>query len=336
MIDPTTTKLGFKKELAAAKTPEAYASLRLKYLGRKQGILTHALHQLPTLKDQEKRKLGPQLNELRKFVDTQLQAVEEKTKARENTTDLTLPPESKNAGHLHPITQVQAELETIFSRMGFSLAFGPEIETDWYNFTALNIPDFHPARDMWDTFYLKSGFESKKSKIQIEKLLLRTHTSPAQVRYLQTHVPPCAVIMPGRVFRHEATDITHEHTFEQLEGLVVGSDITFGNMVWTIERVLKDFFGEQAKIQLRPSFFPFVEPGAEVALSHPHFKNGDWVEILGCGMVHQSVFRAAGLAENTYQGFAFGFGLTRFAAMKYGIPDIRMFAENQLSFLEQF
>jgi phenylalanyl-tRNA synthetase alpha chain len=184
---------------------------------------------------------------------------------------------------------------------------------------------------MQDTFYI-----SHEPRSDGDQLVLRTQTSSGQIRFMKQHKPPFAIIIPGRVYRNEATDATHEHTFLQMEGLVVGKNITYGNMVWTLQQVLKKFFGDDAQTKLLPSYFPFVEPGAEMAISSPKFKDGKWVEILGCGMVHQNVFEAVGYERHEYSGFAFGFGLTRFALMKYGIPDIRLLAENHLQFLKQF
>ncbi len=245
--------------------------------------------------------------------------------------DLTLPPHVRDIGHLHPLTQVQQDLETIFHNFGFTSILSQEMETDWHNFTALNIPEDHPARDMQDTFYINSNGE-----IPADQLVLRTHTSPGQIRYMKQNKPPSSIIIPGRVYRNEATDATHEHTFSQMEGLVVGTDITYAHMIWVLKHVLTSFFGPAVKIKILPSYFPFVEPGAEVAISHPDYKSGRWLEILGCGMVHQNVFEAAGYKKGVYQGFAFGFGLTRFALMKYKIPDIRLISENNLQFLNQF
>jgi phenylalanyl-tRNA synthetase alpha chain len=192
------------------------------------------------------------------------------------------------------------------------------------------MPEDHPARDMQDTFYVDGQSENG------DKLVMRTHTSPGQIRFMQMHKPPFAIIIPGRTFRNEATDATHEHTFTQMEGLVVGKNISYANMIWTLRHALQQFFGDDVQTKLLPSYFPFVEPGAEMAMSSPKFKGGKWVEVLGCGMVNQKVFEAAGYPAGEYQGFAFGLGITRFALMKYGIPDIRLLAENDMRFLRQF
>lgn len=318
----------FKVELENCSDVEKIQDLKVKYLGRKQGILTTALAKLGQMTVEEKRKEGPILNELRSRIADLLSQKQEKLESKTTPIDFSLPEEKIALGSLHPLTLAQNELEDIFTSLGFQVHSGPEVESDWYNFTALNIPEDHPARDTQDTFYIKSH--------GAEPLVLRTHTSAAQVRFMKQNKPPFSIVIPGRVYRNEATDATHEHTFTQMEGLVVGKNITYANMVWTINHALKEFFGEEVKTKLVPSYFQFVEPGAEMAISSPKFKNGSWVEILGCGMVNQEVFKSAGYKEGEYQGFAFGFGLTRFALMKYGIPDIRMLAENDLRFLKQF
>jgi phenylalanyl-tRNA synthetase alpha chain len=332
MIDIDEVRKHFLTELRDARDLTSLEALRVQYLGRKQGIITGALATLPTLSDAEKREFGPKLNALRQEIEAALTLAESAQTLERQHIDLTVSPQFRPIGHLHPITQAQAELEDIFRGLGFAIDYGPEVETDWYNFTAMNMPEHHPARDMQDSFYVENVLSSKADDV----FVLRTQTSPMQVRYMRSHTPPLSLIVPGRVFRNEATDATHEHTFNQMEGLVVGETVTYAHMVWVLDHVLKQFFGAQAKIKLLPSYFPFVEPGAEVAVSHPKFRNGQWIELLGCGMVHQKVFEAAGYPVGKYQGFAFGFGLTRFAAMKFGIPDIRLFAENSLQFLKQF
>jgi phenylalanyl-tRNA synthetase alpha chain len=329
MLDIAKIKIDFESDLAAKMPPE---TLRNKYLGRKGGILTLAFQELVKLPIAQKQTAGRQLNALRQHIETQTSGLLNASLRKISNIDLTYPPLEKQIGHLHPMTLVEKELEDIFTNLGFSVEFGFEIESDWYNFTALNFPENHPARDMQDTFFL-AGQENKPQK---EKLLMRTHTSPMQARYMEKHKPPFAIIVPGTCYRNEATDATHEHTFGQLEGLVVGENVTFAQMIWTLDYAMKKFFGSDIKTKLLPTFFPFVEPGAELAISSPKFKNGAWVELFGCGMVHQNVFEAAGYLRNKYQGFAFGFGTSRFALMKYGIPDVRMLRENNLNFLKQF
>lgn len=228
-------------------------------------------------------------------------------------------------GHIHPLSQVTEDIERIFSKLGFGIALGPEIETEYYNFDALNIPANHPARDMWDTFWLKPE-NSKK--------LLRTHTSPMQVRYAETHKPPFKIIVPGKTYRHEATDSTHEAQFHQVEGLVVGKDISLANLKWTLEQFFTEFFGPGSKVRMRPSFFPFTEPSVEIDVWHP--EQNKWLEIMGAGLVHPQVIKNFGLDPEEWSGFAFGGGIERLAILKYGVPDIRMFASGDLRLTNQF
>ncbi len=303
-------------------------SLKTKYFSRKHGLISKAFEALTNLDMAGKKAAGKELNLLKQEIENRLLSPTPLQKAPAKVIDLTLPPLQKAIGHLHPLTQTQKQLGEIFNSLGFYVVQGPEIESDWYNFTALNFPADHPARDMQDTFFIKSSDN--------KKMVMRTHTSPMQVRFMQKQEPPFAIIVPGKVYRNEATDATHEHTFDQLEGLVVGENINFANMIWIINRVFKKFFGDDAKIKVLPTYFPFVEPGAEVLMSSRKFKNGAWIEMGGCGMVHQNVFKAAGYKNNNYQGFAFGFGVIRFPLMKHGITDIRLLHENDLEFLNQF
>lgn len=234
--------------------------------------------------------------------------------------DITAPGKKIILGHLHPLTLVKREAEEIFQSMGFSIAEGPEIETEWYNFDALNIPKDHPARDLWDTFYLKNGF------------LLRTHTSPVQIRYMKKHQPPLRIIAPGNVFRHEATDVSHEFQLMQLEGLMVDKKVSVANFKAIIEEFFSRFFGKQVKSRLRPDFFPFTEPSFDISLCQ---KSG-WLEVAGAGMVHPNVLKNCQLNPKEWQGWAFGFGIDRLAMIKYKIDDIRLFRSGDLRFLNQF
>lgn len=235
--------------------------------------------------------------------------------------DVTVPGVKPALGHLHPLTLVRRKIEEIFGSMGFSVAEGPEMETEWYNFDALNIPKNHPARDLWDTFYLTNG------------LLLRTHTSPVQIRYMEKNQPPLKIIVPGRIFRHEATDFSHEFNFHQVEGLMIDKTVSVANFKAIIQEFFKQFFGESSvQIRMRPSYFPFVEPGFEVDMMG---KKG-WMEMMGAGMVHPNVLNNAGLNPKDWQGFAFGMGMDRLAMMKYKIDDIRLFYSGDLRFLQQF
>jgi phenylalanyl-tRNA synthetase alpha chain len=234
--------------------------------------------------------------------------------------DVTAPGKKIEHGHLHPLTQVQNKAVEIFSSMGFEIAEGPEVETEYYNFDALNIPAEHPARDLWDTFWLKDGN------------LLRTHTSPVQIRYIETHQPPIRIIAPGKVFRYEATDASHEIQFYQLEGLMVDKNITLANLKAVMEIFFQKFFSKNIEVRLRPSYFPFVEPGVEIDMKY----NGKWMEVAGAGMVHPKVLENAGLNFNDWQGFAFGMGMDRLTMIKYKINDVRLFYSGDLRFIKQF
>ncbi len=226
-------------------------------------------------------------------------------------------------GHLHPITQVTREVYEIFRQVGFDIAEGPEIENEYYNFDKLNIPENHPSRDMWDTFWLKPLSDKK---------LLRTHTSPVQIRYMESHKPPFKIIVPGKVYRNEATDATHEAQFYQLEGLVVGEEISMADLKGTLQFFFEKFFGDKVQIRFRPSFFPFVEPGVEVDV----FFNGKWLEVMGAGMVHPSVLEGVGLHPQKYKGFAFGAGIDRLIMTKYNIGDVRLLYTGDLRLINQF
>jgi phenylalanyl-tRNA synthetase alpha chain len=251
--------------------------------------------------------------------------------------DVTLPGIGAEAGHLHPITRIEYEIEDIFVSMGFAVVDGPEVESEWYNFDALNFPPDHPARDMQDAFWLGEVWGKKK-------YLPRTHTSSVQVRYMEQHKPPFQIIIPGRIFRNEATDASHEHTFYQFECLVVGSDVSVANFKSVAETFFTAFFKKATSVRLRPSFFPFTEPSFEFDISCQLCrgkgcsvcKGTGWLEIGGAGMVHQNVLEAAGYKRNQYQGFAWGFGLTRLAMMKYKISDIRLLMSGDLRFIRQF
>jgi phenylalanyl-tRNA synthetase alpha chain len=235
-------------------------------------------------------------------------------------------------GRLHPITVVIRDMARIFGEMGFSVSQGPELEDEWHNFTALGVPENHPARDMQDTFWVKGQ----------KGMVMRTHTSPSQIRYMETHMkegllPPYRIIVPGKVFRNEATDATHEAQFYQCEGLVVGEDITLAHLKGTLETFFTAFFGESAKIRFRPSYFPFTEPSVEVDVWYEtEGKEGKWLEVMGAGMVHPDVLKNAGVDPLVYKGFAFGVGVERLAMIKYGIPDVRLFHNGDVRFVHGF
>jgi phenylalanyl-tRNA synthetase alpha chain len=253
--------------------------------------------------------------------------------------DVTLPGNTRELGAKHPIAQVTEEIVGVFKAMGYSVAEGPEIETDYYNFEALNFPADHPARDTQDTIFI-AGQESKPQR---ERLLLRTHTSPVQIRYMETHQPPVHVVIPGRVYRNDAPDATHSPMFHQIEGLAVDTDITFSDLKGTLDLAMKMLFGSRVKTRLRPSFFPFTEPSAEVMVTCPFCTKGcrvckmsGWIELLGAGMVDPALYGYVGYDAKKVSGFAFGMGLDRLAAMKYGVDDIQLFFNGDVRFLRQF
>lgn len=245
---------------------------------------------------------------------------------------------AKEKGHLHPLSQVTNDIVRIFGEIGFCVAEGPEMETEHYNFDALNVPKDHPSRDMQDTFWVKTRINAD------ENMLMRTQTSPVQIRHMESHKPPLKIIVPGRVFRSEATDATHEAQFYQVEGLSIGKNVSMADLKGTLDLFFKKFLGAETRSRFRPSFFPFVEPGAEVDISCFKCngkgcgicKNTGWIEVLGAGMVHPEVLRGVGLNPKEWSGFAFGGGIDRFAMLKYGIPDIRLFYSKDLRFVDQF
>jgi len=332
----------FQEEFQGITSLEALESLRVKYLGRKSE-LSLALRSLKDMSPEERREMGPKLQEL-KGVFTQ--ALEEKMHVLERDSydweaeriDVTLPGKKTKIGHKHPITIVLEDIKKIFTSMGFEVADGPEIESEFYNFDALNFPKDHPARDMQDAYWLNETNENE------ELILPRTHTSSVQVRYMEQHKPPFRIIIPGRIFRHEPTDASHEHTFYQFEALVVGTDVNVGNFKYIAQEFFSAFFGKDISIRLRSSYFPFTEPSFEFDISCmvcegkgcSVCKRTGWIEVGGAGMVHQNVFESAGYEKGKYQGFAWGFGVERLAMMKYKIDDIRLFHSGDLRFIRQF
>lgn len=331
----------FLRELSQAKDSDYLRDLELKYLSRKGG-LNQIMSELKDLSAEARREAG----EIANNIKAELQAKFRETKRtlenyarKEIFNDVTLPGPNFPNGHLNPITLVQAELEDLFSSLGFIVVDGPELESDYYNFTALNVPPYHPARDMQDTFYV----ESKNKEGQYD-LLMRTQTSPMQIRTMLKHGAPLRALMPGRCFRSEATDARHEHTFYQVEGIVVDKNINFAHLKSLLEMVGKRLFGQNTQLRLRPKFFPFVEPG--INGEYTCFlcqgrgcrvcKQTGWLEIVGAGLIHPDVLKSGGIDPEVYSGLAFGFGLNRLAMLKYNINDIRLFNSGDLNFLEQF
>ncbi len=318
-----------REAISSATTREALETIRLNYLGRK-GELTEILRSLKDMSVEQRKTLGSEANALRMELENLLAGKAANFgEVGERVSDITAPGKKVSRGRLHPLSRVMADAAKIFEGMNFSVVTGPEAETEYYNFDALNIPANHPAREMWDTFWLKQP----AGKGDKQKMLLRTHTSPMQMRFMEKAKPPFQIVVPGRVFRYEATDMSHEVNFYQLEGLMVGKDITLGNFKFIIEEFLKKFFaGQKIEFRFRPSYFPFVEPGVEVDIK----LKGKWLEIMGAGMVHPRVFEYAHYNPKDWQGFAFGVGVDRLAMIKYGVPDIRLFYSGDLRFLKQF
>lgn len=338
MGDLNSLRKTFLQQLESAQDSAAIQQVRVHFLGKK-GELTEQLKSLGSLAPEERPAAGKLINELKTFMEEQLSSRTETIRNKElelaiqkESLDVTLPGTSASCGGRHPINLVLDEIIDIFSNMGFDVEEGPEIELDYYNFEALNIPKDHPSRDMQDTFYLS------------DEVVLRTHTSPVQARVMERKKPPLKFIAPGKVYRHDA-DISHTPMFHQVEGLMVDTDITFANLKYILESFLHTIFSPQTPVRFRPSFFPFTEPSAEIDIGCIFCKGKGcrvckmtgWLEILGAGMVNPRVFQMAGYRPfNKYTGFAFGIGIERVTMLKYGINDIRLFYENDLRFLKQF
>ena len=327
-----------KADLAAVKDLKQLEELRVRMLGKKSE-LTEILRGMGALPAEERPQMGQLVNEVRKELEESLDAAVKslQNKAKEarlaaETVDVTMPGKVTEAGTLHPLNSVLNDLIDLFKSMGFDVVDGPEVETEHYNFEALNVPADHPARDMQDTFYLGEG------------LLLRTQTSAAQIRTMETRKPPIRIICPGRVYRADEVDATHSPVFHQVEGLVVDKGVTMCNLKGVLEQFAREIYGPDTKVRFRPSFFPFTEPSVEVDVSCPECggkgcrvcKGEGWIEILGAGMVHPRVLKACGIDPDEYSGFAFGIGLDRLTTTRHKISDIRLLFENDLRFLRQF
>ena len=331
-------KISVTEALKAAEDLNSLEDIRIKYMGKK-GELTAVLKGMGQLTPEERPIIGALANEIRQTLEkkidekkTAIEAALEEKKLAEEVIDITMPGKRNDEGKLHPMTQVMNRLKDIFMGMGFSIAEGPEVEYDYYNFEALNIPKNHPARDTQDTFYIE------------DNIVLRTQTSPMQVRVMEKTKPPIRIIAPGRVYRSDTQDATHSPVFHQIEGLVVDKNITMSDLKGTLERFVKELYGEDTRVRFRPHHFPFTEPSAEMDYSCFNCggkgcsvcKGEGWIEILGCGMVHPKVLENCGIDPEEYSGFAFGIGLERIAMGKYSINDLRLFFENDMRFLEQF
>lgn len=329
------TRQEFAEEFERVEDQKQLEQLRIKYLAR-NGLLSQLFDKLKTLDASQKPEVGKALNELRQFLQTQYEErklnLEEKTKKEDTLLDITLPGRYKPIGTKHPVIQVMEEIKRIFISMGFSVETGPEIENDYYNFEALNFPPDHPARDMQDTIFIT------------DEILLRTHTSPVQIRVMEKQKPPVRAIMPGWAYRNEAVSARSLVAFHQVEGLYVDKGVTFSELKGTLVAFAKQFYGNSIKYRFRPSFFPFTEPSAEMDITCflcsgkgcKVCKHSGWLEILGAGMVHPHVFKAVGYDFEKYTGYAFGMGIERTALLRYNIDDIRILYENDVRFLKQF
>jgi phenylalanyl-tRNA synthetase alpha chain len=350
----------FERDLVDATSVPALRAVRDRYLARKGGLVSGLLKALGSAPAAERPRLGKLANDLKQQIESRLEeriAAADASRPPVGAVDVTLPGRVPPLGHRHPLTILRDRIESIFMRMGFLVIEGPELEDDYHNFEALNMPPEHPARDMQDTLYLATPV---KSAAGTPATLLRTHTSGMQIRYMEKHKPPVRLIAPGRVYRRDNLDLTHTPMFTQVEGLVVGEDISLADLKGTLFAFLRELFGEERQLRFRPSFFPYTEPSAEVDIScgvcggtglvPPKLagtsraseggcsmcKRTGWLEILGSGMVHPAVFEAVGYDPERYTGFAFGMGIERVALLKWGVEDIRLFYENDLRFLEQF
>jgi len=322
------------KKIRRAKDEKELDGVRIEFLGRKQGKITHILRNLKDLPSEDKPLIGGLVNKLKQFIQKEIEEKKKKIEKKEieGYIDITLPGKKPLLGRLHPITQTIREIKRIFIGLGFRVVSGPEIETEYYNFEALNIPRYHPVRDEQDSFYLDNNY------------LLRTQTSPVQIRVMEKESPPIRIIAPGRCYRRDAVDASHFPMFHQIEGLAVDKKITFSDLKGSLTYFVHQMFGRETKLRFRPSFFPFTEPSAEVDISCIICKGSGcrvcsgkgWLEILGAGMVDPEVFKKVGYDPEKYQGFAFGMGPDRICMLKYGIDDIRLFFQNDLRFLEQF
>jgi len=332
-------------EIGAVHNLKELENWRITYLGRKSNIslLGRRLKDLPV---EERKKQGYLINQIRQSLEELWQFKKEELSQLSKSNwvfDYSLPAQRFSSGHLHPITLMIRRIVGAFEKLGFEIVEGPEIEDDYHHFEALNIPKDHPARDMWDTFWLDIKNPQAKNNSN-QNLLLRAHTSPMQIRYMEKNQPPFKIIVPGRTFRHEATDATHEMQFTQIEGLMVSENISLANFKWIVEKALTTIFKKDLKFRFVPSYYPFVSPGLDVEINC--FKcqgkgcslcgGSGWLEIMGAGMVHQKVFEAVHYPKNQYQGFAFGIGVERLAMIQYNIEDVRLFNSSDLRFLKQF
>ena len=322
----------FEVEKKQVSDAQELDSLKNKFLGRK-GLVSSLFKDLSEIQADKRKQVGADINSLKSYIEKSIDGMGfKKEESVDNSIDYTLPGTPYSPGRLHPLTIVTNEIKEIFNRIGFSPVFGPEVDTDYYNFETLNIPKNHPARDMQDTFYINS------------ELLLRTHTSSTQIHYMENNDPPLRIISPGRVYRNEDISVKSYCLFHQIEGLYVDKNVSFSDLKSTLDYFAKTMFGKDVKVRFRPSFFPFTEPSAEMDIywgleteaDYRVTKGTGWLEILGCGMVDPNVFKSVGYDSKKWKGFAFGMGIERIAMIKYGISDIRKFYQGNIKFLEQF
>jgi phenylalanyl-tRNA synthetase alpha chain len=344
VTDVEKLRAQFDRDLAGAASEDDLRAVRDRYLARKGGLVSALLKGLGQVAADERPRLGQLVNQLKGDIETRLAArvsAVTATRPPAGAVDVTLPGRRPRIGHRHPLTILRDRIEAIFTRFGFLVIDGPELEDDYHNFEALNMPREHPARDMQDTLYLAAPVTSA---VGSPATLLRTHTSGMQIRHMEEFQPPVRLIAPGRVYRRDQFDLTHTPMFTQVEGLVVGEDVSLADLKGTLTAFVHDLFGPERNVRFRPSFFPYTEPSAELDISCSSCrgagcamcKQSGWLEILGSGMVHPALFEAVGYDSERYTGFAFGMGIERVALLKWGVEDIRLFYENDLRFLEQF
>jgi phenylalanyl-tRNA synthetase alpha chain len=344
VTDVDSLRQQFERDLADATGEAALRAVRDRYLSRKGGLVSTLLKGLGQVPADERPRVGQLVNQLKQQIESTLDArLADVTASRPpaGAVDVTLPGRLPRLGHRHPLTLLRDRIEAIFSRFGFLVIEGPELEDEYHNFEALNMPPEHPARDMQDTLYLATEV---RSAVGSPATLLRTHTSGMQIRHMEAAQPPVRLIAPGRVYRRDQFDLTHTPMFTQVEGLVVGEDVSLADLKGTLTAFVHELFGPERRVRFRPSFFPYTEPSAELDISCgacqgkgcAMCKRSGWLEILGSGMVHPAVFEAVGYDPERYTGFAFGMGIERVALLKWGVEDIRLFYENDLRFLEQF
>jgi phenylalanyl-tRNA synthetase alpha chain len=336
----------FEADLAAARSPRDAQAVRDKYLGRKNSVVAAWMALIATAPPDEKKNIGRFANQLKQAIEERWTAYQsQKTAAPpHDAVDITLPGRTPALGRRHPLTFVRDRMEDIFTRMGFAIVEGPEVEDEWHCFDALNMPAEHPARDMQDTLYLAKPIQGESGRPDDRRTLLRTHTSAVQIRYMETHQPPVRIVVPGRVYRRDDLDLTHSPAFGQVEALVVDEGISLAHLKGTLLAFVREMFSPTSRVRFRPSFFPYTEPSAEIDISCwqcdgagcQMCKRTGWIEIGGCGMVHPAVFEAVGYDAERYTGFAWGLGIERIAILRHQVSDIRLFYENDLRFLEQF